>query len=134
MVFTNGCFDLLHLGHLDYLSKARDLGDELIIGLNSTNSVSNLKGPNRPINDEKTRAYMLASLEFVSGVIVFDEPTPMNLILNLKPDVLVKGGDYTFDTIVGAEDVVKYGGKVEVIPFLEGYSTTNIVTKIQKTS
>lgn len=134
VVFTNGCFDILHLGHLDYLSKARDLGDELIVGLNSSNSVSRLKGPTRPINDERSRAFMLASLSFVSKVVVFDESTPLDLIAAIAPDVLVKGGDYTIATIVGAKEVQDKGGEVVVIPFLEGYSTTNIVTKIENLS
>lgn len=134
VVFTNGCFDLLHLGHLDYLAKAKDLGDSLIIGLNSSESVQRLKGPSRPINDTKSRAHMLAALSFVDGVVVFHEDTPLALINEFKPDVLVKGGDYTIDTIVGAENVLKQGGTVEVIPFLEGYSSTNIVTKIQRFS
>lgn len=134
VVFTNGCFDILHLGHLDYLSKARDLGDELIIGLNSSASVARLKGPTRPINDERSRAFMLAALSFVSKVVVFDESTPLDLIAAIEPDILVKGGDYTLDTIVGAKEVQAKGGKVQVIPFLDGYSTTNIVTKIENLS
>lgn len=134
LVFTNGCFDLLHVGHIDYLSKAKDLGSRLVIGLNSSESVSRLKGPSRPINSTESRSLMLAAFEFVDLVIVFDEDTPMNLISNLKPNILVKGGDYTIDTIVGSKEVMGYGGKVEVIPFLEGYSTTNIVTKIQSFS
>ncbi len=134
IIFTNGCFDLLHMGHIDYLSKARDLGTKLIIGLNSSESVSRLKGPTRPINSTESRSAMLAAFEFVDLVIVFNEDTPLNLISTLLPNVLVKGGDYTFDTIVGAEDVKKSGGEVKVIPFLEGYSTTNIVTKIQSFS
>lgn len=134
VVFTNGCFDLLHLGHLDYLAKAKDLGDYLIIGLNSSESVQRLKGPSRPINDTKSRAHMLAALEFVDLVVVFNEDTPIDLINQFKPDTLVKGGDYTIETIVGAENVISQGGKVEIIPFLEGYSSTNIVTKIQRFS
>lgn len=134
LVFTNGCFDLLHVGHIDYLSKAKDLGSKLVIGLNSSESVSRLKGPTRPINSTESRSLMLAAFEFVDLVIVFDEDTPMNLISNIKPNILVKGGDYTIETIVGSKEVIEYGGKVEVIPFLEGYSTTNIVTKIQSFS
>lgn len=134
IVFTNGCFDLLHLGHLDYLAKAKDLGDYLVIGLNSSESVQRLKGPSRPINDTKSRAHMLAALEFVDLVVVFNEDTPIDLINHFKPDTLVKGGDYTIETIVGAEEVISQGGKVQVIPFLEGYSSTNIVTKIQRFS
>ncbi len=134
LVFTNGCFDILHVGHIDYLSKAKDLGSKLVIGLNSSESVNRLKGPTRPINSTESRSLMLAAFEFVDLVIVFDEDTPMNLISNIKPNILVKGGDYTIDTIVGSKEVIEYGGIVEVIPFLEGYSTTNIVTKIQSFS
>ncbi len=134
LVFTNGCFDLLHVGHIDYLSKAKDLGSKLIIGLNSSESVSRLKGPTRPINSTESRSLMLAAFEFVDLVIVFDEDTPMDLISNIKPNILVKGGDYTIDTIVGSKEVIEYGGEVKVIPFLDGYSTTNIVTKIQSFS
>lgn len=134
IVFTNGCFDLLHQGHLDYLAKAKDLGDFLVIGLNSDNSVKRLKGPTRPINDEKSRAVMLAALGMIDLVVLFDEDTPMELIQALNPDVLVKGGDYTIATIVGADYVEKSGGRVEVIPFLDGFSTTKIVTRIQNLS
>lgn len=134
IVFTNGCFDLLHVGHIDYLSKAKDLGSKLIIGLNSSESVSRLKGPTRPINTTESRSLMLAAFEFVDLVLVFEEDTPLDLITNIKPDILVKGGDYTIETIVGAEKVLSYGGDVKVIPFLDGYSTTNIVTKIQSFS
>ncbi|MXV50002.1 D-glycero-beta-D-manno-heptose 1-phosphate adenylyltransferase [Pedobacter sp. HMF7647] len=131
IVFTNGCFDLLHLGHVDYLSKAADLGDELVIGLNSDASTSSLKGPNRPITDERSRAHILASLFFVSAVVLFDESTPFDLINFVKPDVLVKGADYTIDKIVGADLVISNGGKVETIEFIEGYSTTAIEKKIK---
>ena len=134
VVFTNGCFDLLHLGHIDYLSKAKDLGTKLIVGVNSSESVSKLKGPSRPINSTESRATMLAAFEFIDLVIVFNEETPLNLISNLVPNILVKGGDYSFETIVGAKNVIKYGGAVKIIPFLKGYSTTNIVTKIQSFS
>ena len=131
VVFTNGCFDILHLGHLDYLSKAADLGDRLIIGVNTDASVSALKGPSRPIIDEVTRATKLASLLFVDAVVLCGEETPLTLIQTVKPDVLVKGGDYTIDTIVGADSVLANGGSVEVIPFLPGHSTTAIVDKIK---
>lgn len=134
VVFTNGCFDLLHLGHIDYLAKAKDLGSKLIIGVNSSESVSRLKGPTRPIKSTESRSTMLAAFEFVDLILVFGEDTPLNLITNLKPNILVKGGDYTLDTIVGAKQVEQYGGEVKVIPFLKGYSTTNIVTKIQSFS
>jgi len=130
VVFTNGCFDILHLGHIDYLTKAADLGDRLIIAVNTDASVSTLKGPSRPIIDEETRAMKLASLVFVDAVILFGEETPLKLITEVRPNVLVKGGDYTIDTIVGASEVQDNGGEVVVIPFLEGHSTTSIVNKI----
>lgn len=133
-VFTNGCFDLLHLGHLDYLSKSKDLGDKLILGLNSSASVSRLKGPTRPINSTESRAMMLAALEFIDLVVVFEEDTPLNIIASLTPNILVKGGDYTIATIIGASEVEAKGGLVKVIPFLDGYSSTTIVTKIQSLS
>ena len=131
IVFTNGCFDLLHLGHVDYLSKAADLGHKLVIGLNSDLSTSNLKGPNRPITNEISRARLLASLFFVDAVILFDEETPLNLITALKPDVLVKGADYTIDKIVGADVVLANGGEVKTIEYIDGYSTTAIEQKIK---
>ena len=131
VVFTNGCFDILHLGHIDYLAKAADLGDRLIIGVNTDNSVSSIKGPSRPIIDEVTRATKLAALLFVDAVILFGEDTPLTLIDAVKPDVLVKGGDYTIDTIVGADAVLSRGGKVDIIPFLPGHSTTAIIDKIK---
>ena len=133
-VFTNGCFDLLHLGHLDYLSKSKDLGDKLILGLNSSASVSRLKGPTRPINSTESRAMMLAAFEFIDLVVVFEEDTPLNVIARLTPNILVKGGDYTIKTIIGAPEVEAKGGLVKVIPFLNGYSSTTIVTKIQSLS
>jgi rfaE bifunctional protein nucleotidyltransferase chain/domain len=131
VVFTNGCFDILHLGHIDYLAKAADLGDRLIIGVNTDSSVSSIKGPSRPIIDEVTRATKLAALLFVDAVILFGEDTPLTLIEAVKPDVLVKGGDYTIDTIVGADAVLARGGNVDVIPFLPGHSTTAIIDKIK---
>jgi rfaE bifunctional protein nucleotidyltransferase chain/domain len=130
VVFTNGCFDILHLGHIDYLTKAADLGDRLIVAVNTDASVSALKGPSRPIIDEETRAMKLASLVFVDAVILFGEQTPLKLITDVRPNVLVKGGDYTIDTIVGASEVQENGGEVVVIPFLEGHSTTSIINKI----
>tara|TARA_B110000046_G_scaffold94096_1_gene102003 strand:+ start:185 stop:676 length:492 start_codon:yes stop_codon:yes gene_type:complete len=130
VVFTNGCFDILHLGHIDYLTKAADLGDRLIIAVNTDASVSSLKGPSRPIIDEETRAMKLASLVFVDAVILFGEETPLKIITEVRPNILVKGGDYTIDTIVGASEVQDNGGEVVVIPFLEGHSTTSIVNKI----
>ena len=134
VVFTNGCFDILHLGHLDYLSKAKDLGSKLVIGVNSSSSVQKLKGPSRPVNSTQSRSTLLAGFECVDLVVVFTEETPLNLIQELKPNILVKGGDYTLSTIVGATEVKQHGGSVKIIPFLPGYSTSNIVTKIQSFS
>lgn len=131
VVFTNGCFDLLHLGHVDYLSKAADLGHRLVIGLNSDLSTSTLKGPSRPITNESSRARLLASLFFVDAVILFDEETPLELITAVKPDVLVKGADYTIDKIVGADVVLANGGEVKTIEYINGYSTTAIEQKIK---
>lgn len=131
IVFTNGCFDLLHLGHIDYLSKAADMADKLIIGLNSDASTSALKGPSRPIIDQYSRSIMLASLSFVDAVIVFDESTPLKLIECIKPDVLVKGADYSINQIVGSDFVLSYGGEVKTIEYLPGYSTTAIENRIK---
>ena len=132
VVFTNGCFDILHLGHLDYLEKSRNLGDKLVIGLNTDRSVSQLKGPNRPINNEYARARMLAAMSFVDLVIAFNEETPLELIQKVKPDILIKGKDYSIENIVGAEFVLGNGGDVKTIDLLEGYSTTEIIKKIKK--
>ncbi len=132
IVFTNGCFDLLHLGHIDYLAKAADLGDILIIGLNSDKSTAKLKGPNRPITDEKSRSAILAALFFVDVVVLFEEQTPLQLIQNIMPDILVKGADYTIEQIIGADLVLKNGREVKTIEFLPSYSTTAIEQKIQK--
>jgi len=132
IVFTNGCFDLLHRGHIDYLSKAADLGNILIIGLNSDSSVKQLnKGANRPIQNENDRALILASLEIVDAIIIFNEDTPAALIKRLQPDVLVKGGDWNVEQIAGADTVKANGGVVTTIPFVDGYSTTNIEKKIK---
>lgn len=133
IVFTNGCFDILHLGHIDYLSKAKDEGNILIIGLNTDNSVSRIKGPTRPITDENSRAKILASLQFVDAVTLFDEETPYELINFVQPDVLVKGSDYKPEDIVGYDIVKAKNGKVVTIDFLEGYSTTAIEKKIKST-
>ena len=130
VVFTNGCFDVLHLGHVAYLAEARTMGDLLVVGLNSDDSVRRLKGPSRPINDEHARAMVLASLQCVDYVILFDEDTPLELIQTVKPNVLVKGGDYTIDTIVGAPFVQKHGGIVRTIPLVEGFSTTDTLKKL----
>jgi rfaE bifunctional protein nucleotidyltransferase chain/domain len=131
IVFTNGCFDLVHLGHIDYLSKAADLGNKLIIGLNSDLSTSALKGPARPINDQRSRSLILASFSFVDAVIIFDEETPYDLITWVRPDVLVKGSDYTVSEIAGSDIVLQYGGEVRTIDFLPGYSTSLIEKKIK---
>jgi len=130
IVFTNGCFDLLHYGHLHYLAQARDLGDRLVVGLNSAASVRRLKGPHRPINDELTRTHLLAALQVIDAVIVFEEDTPLELIRLTEPDILVKGGDWKPEQIVGSELVLARGGQVLSLPFVSGYSTTNIEQKI----
>lgn len=131
VVFTNGCFDILHYGHVFYLAQARDLGRRLVIGLNSTDSVRRLKGPQRPINDQATRQLLLAALECVDAVVVFEEDTPLALIEYLMPDILVKGGDWTPDQIVGAPAVLANGGQVLSLPYIAGYSTTAIEQKIK---
>ncbi len=131
IVFTNGCFDILHYGHIHYLSQAKDLGDHLVIGLNSENSVKRLKGNNRPINDDNTRAYLLAALEIVDAIIFFEEDTPLELINLIQPNVLVKGGDYKAEEIVGYKEMKKTGGKIKILSFVKGYSTTNIENKIK---
>jgi len=130
IVFTNGCFDLLHYGHLHYLAQARDLADRLVVGLNSADSVRRLKGPNRPINDELTRTHLLAALQMVDAIIVFEEDTPLDLIQLVQPDILVKGGDWNPEQIVGSDLVLARGGQVLSLPFVAGYSTTNIEQKI----
>lgn len=130
IVFTNGCFDLLHFGHLHYLADARDLGERLVVGMNSGASVSRLKGPHRPINDELTRTHLMAALEVVDAVILFEEDTPYELIRLVQPDILVKGGDWSPDQIVGSDIVLERGGQVLSLPFITGYSTTNIEQKI----
>jgi len=127
IVFTNGCFDILHRGHIEYLSAAHDKGNVLVIGLNSDASVKRIKGEGRPVLDEASRAMALASLRFVDAVVVFDEDTPLDLIKLVQPDVLVKGGDYNEETIVGADVVKARGGEVVVIPLTEGYSTSSIL-------
>lgn len=132
IVFTNGCFDIVHLGHIDYLEKARALGDKLVLGLNTDASVSRLKGPLRPVVDEQARARLMAALSFVDAVILFDEPTPLQLIEALGPDILVKGDDYTPETIVGADFVMSRGGEVKTIPLVKGYSTSSIIEKIRQ--
>jgi D-beta-D-heptose 7-phosphate kinase/D-beta-D-heptose 1-phosphate adenosyltransferase len=130
IVFTNGCFDLLHYGHIHYLEEARLLGNRLVVGLNSADSVRRLKGPRRPINDELTRTHLLAALQCVDAVAVFEEDTPLRLIELVQPDILVKGGDWQPDQIVGSAGVLARGGTVRSLPFVAGYSTTNIERKI----
>ena len=129
IVFTNGCFDILHLGHIDYLMRAADLGKQLIVGINSDASVRRLKGEHRPINDENRRKRVIASLVFV---VVFDEDTPYELIKKVQPDVLVKGGDYNPEQVVGADIVEARGGEVRILEFVEGYSTTAIEKRIRE--
>ncbi len=131
IVFTNGCFDILHRGHVEYLSKAADLGDKLIIGLNTDDSVKRLKGPSRPVNDEKARAVLLSALEFVDAVVLFKEDTPYNLIRRVQPDVLVKGKDYKAEDIVGYDIVISRGGRVETIELVDGFSTTKTIEKMR---
>ncbi|MDQ7011465.1 MAG: D-glycero-beta-D-manno-heptose 1-phosphate adenylyltransferase [Mariprofundaceae bacterium] len=131
IVFTNGCFDLLHPGHVHYLEAAKALGDVLIVGINDDDSVRRLKGPARPVNDLDHRACMLAALKSVDMVVPFSEDTPLNLIVALMPDVLVKGGDYVPDDIVGAREIRENGGEVVIIPFLEGHSSTKMIARIR---
>ena len=131
VIFTNGCFDIIHRGHIEVLAQTADLGDRLIIGLNSDTSIQKLKGKNRPIIEEQSRAILLASLEFVDAVVIFSEDTPLKLISALLPDVLAKGGDYEIETIVGHEIVQQNGGKVKLVPFVDGFSSTTIIEKIK---
>ena len=130
-VFTNGCFDILHLGHVEYLFKASKLGEKLIVGLNSDFSIKQIKGTTRPIQNEKSRASVLASLQFVDAVVLFNEKTPLKLIEVIRPQVLVKGGDYEIKHIIGSDFVLAYGGKVKTIPFIKGHSTSSIIDKIK---
>ncbi|MCB0410892.1 MAG: D-glycero-beta-D-manno-heptose 1-phosphate adenylyltransferase [Bdellovibrionales bacterium] len=132
IVFTNGCFDLLHVGHIKYLQEARSQGDVLIVGLNTDQSVQRLKGPDRPVQHQEDRAEILAALSAVDAVILFDDETPINLIHIIRPDVLVKGGDWPPENIVGYEFVTSYDGKVKSLQFVKGKSTTNIFEKIKK--
>jgi rfaE bifunctional protein nucleotidyltransferase chain/domain len=133
VVFTNGVFDLLHPGHIDVLSAARSHGSALVVGMNSDESVKRLKGPERPVRIAPDRAYVLAALEAVDAVVVFDEDTPLELVMTLRPDVIVKGGDYTPDTVVGAREVASWGGEVVIIPLTVGHSTTSIIEKLRAT-
>ena len=132
LVFSNGCFDILHLGHIDYLEKARMLGTKLIIGINSDISVKRQKGPQRPVQGEQARARMLAALEFVDAVVLFEEDTPIKLIESLRPHILVKGDDWAMENIVGADEVIGDGGAVKTIPLVKGYSTTSIIERIKQ--
>lgn len=131
LVFTNGCFDIVHLGHIDYLEKAHSLGQRLILGLNTDASVSRIKGPLRPVVNEYARARLMAALAFVDLVVLFDEPTPLELIEAVRPDILVKGDDYTVATIVGADFVLGRGGRVETVSLVPGYSTTKLIERIK---
>ena len=132
IVFTNGCFDILHLGHIEYLAKSLDLGNVLIVGLNSDNSVKKIKGTNRPINDEHARASILASLSFVHAVVLFNQETPYELIRTIQPDILVKGEDYNIEQIVGNDIIRAGGGKIKTIELTPGYSTTGMIKKIKE--
>lgn len=131
VVFTNGCFDILHLGHVDYLEKAKNTGNRMIVGLNTDKSVKKLKGPERPINNEYARARLLAALAFVDAVVLFEEDTPLQLITQLQPDILVKGNDYSVETIVGAKEVIANGGQVKTIELVPDYSTTKILERLE---
>ena len=132
IVFTNGCFDLLHRGHVEVLANTADLGDKLIVGLNTDSSIQDLKGKNRPIIDENSRAILLASLQFIDAIVFFSEDTPYHLIETILPDILAKGGDYKVEEIIGHEVVLQNGGEVILVPFIDGFSTTNIVNKIKQ--
>jgi D-beta-D-heptose 7-phosphate kinase / D-beta-D-heptose 1-phosphate adenosyltransferase len=132
IVFTNGCFDILHVGHITLLEQCREFGDKVVIGLNSDASIKGLKGPMRPVVGEQERARVLAALGAIDAVIIFNAPTPLDLIRSIRPDVLVKGGDYTADTIVGAEDVATWGGRVEIVPTVSGASTTNTIRRMKE--
>ena len=132
IAFTNGCFDILHVGHVRYLREAKKTADVLVLALNSDSSVRSLKGEKRPLMNEKERAEILAALEFIDFVTIFEELTPLELIIYLKPDILIKGGDWPEEKVVGREEIKKWGGRVAIIPEVEGKSTTNIVEKIKK--
>ena len=134
IVFTNGCFDILHFGHIHYLAEAKALGDRLVVGVNSDRSVKRLKGKNRPIKDEKTRLHLLAAMECVDAVVVFEEDTPLKLIKIILPDLLVKGGDWQVEQIIGSQVVLANGGKIRSLKFVNGYSTTSIAQKIKKST
>ena len=133
IAFTNGCFDIIHAGHIASLTQAAQEGDVLIVALNADSSVKQLKGDNRPVNDEAARAAVVAALGMVDAVAIFSEPTPLQLINAIKPDVLVKGGDYKIENIAGAKEVIGWGGRVVINPIIEGFSTTSIIEKMKKT-
>jgi D-beta-D-heptose 7-phosphate kinase/D-beta-D-heptose 1-phosphate adenosyltransferase len=130
IVFTNGCFDLLHVGHVTLLEECHRFGSKLVLGLNSDASVSRLKGPTRPVVSERERARVMSALAAVDAVVLFEEDTPLELIRAVRPDVLVKGGDYSIETVVGHQDVLAAGGRVEIVPIVEGFSTTSLVKKL----
>lgn len=132
VVFTNGCFDILHLGHVDYLEKAKAMGDKLIVGVNTDDSIRRIKGEERPIINENARAKILASMEFIDAVVLFNEDTPFNLIARVMPDILVKGADYKIGNIIGEDVVKENGGTVATIELIEGYSSSAIINKIKK--
>jgi len=134
IVFTNGCFDIIHVGHIKLLEKAKSFGDYLIVGLNSDKSVKILKGEDRPYNTEENRRYVLESIKYVDEVLIFDEKTPSLLIERIKPDVLVKGGDYVIETVVGAEYVLSYGGEVKIVPIIEGFSSTKYIKEMKQSN
>ncbi len=129
VIFTNGCFDIMHMGHVDYLSRAADLGGVLVVGLNSDKSVRSIKGPGRPLQDEASRSFLLASLFFVNAVILFDQDTPVELLNRIKPGILVKGNDYKPEEVVGADIVTSHGGRIMTLDIVKGYSTTSIINK-----
>ena len=131
VAFTNGCFDILHAGHIASLFEASKHGDYLVVGLNADASIKGLKGDNRPVNDEQSRALLLASLAMVDAVVIFSEQTPLELIKSIKPNVLVKGGDYKIEDIAGAKEVISWGGEVIINPIIKGFSTTSIINKLQ---
>ena len=132
IVFTNGCFDIVHRGHIDVLSKIADLGDKIIVGINSDKSINKIKGEKRPIIDQFSRSLLLASIGFIDAVVIFDNDTPLELIESINPDILAKGGDYKVEEIVGHNTVIKNGGRVITIPLVKGFSTTNIVNYINE--
>jgi len=131
VVFTNGCFDILHKGHVSYLARARDLGDMLVLGLNSDSSVQSLKGPGRPVHSEMDRAFVLGALACIDYIVIFSESTPERLLSEIKPHIHVKGGDYTPENLPEKKVINSYGGTIKILPFVDGYSTTNIINKIK---